>query len=348
MLEAGRATRAVRPGHTADSPSERYFDLPREDTSLDDPDAASSGAHGGFLATKEAADLDAYMQVLANPRALPLLLALVGKAMHITEVGARTVEAPPLEQALEEGGYTECESPRSFRLLPRAQTGLLTRECAVQTGHRDAGGRSKGAIEEAPSSSGLAPERLPIGSIGGDYNRVKCFTMLTDVEPEGGALGLVPGSHLWWGSPPEEFQAGAMGALPGHVRVAVPAGALCMFDQRCWHTGLPNTNGQKRESFIFTYAGPLPTAPTVGVPQRKARWPVGSYGGAPTASGLQKNFLEVGKELEALGRLNTDVRKQLFGAELTHPDVDASRLRLSREPMFEHPQSYLEEIQFDV
>ena len=42
--------------------------------------------------------------------ALPLLLALVGKAMHITEVGARTVEAPPLEQALEEGGYTECES----------------------------------------------------------------------------------------------------------------------------------------------------------------------------------------------------------------------------------------------
>ena len=46
--------------------------------------------------------------------------------------------------------------------------------------------------------------------------------------------------------------------------------------------------------------------------------------------------------------MNTDVRKQLFGAELTHPDVDASRLRLSREPMFKHPQTHLEEIQFDV
>ena len=46
--------------------------------------------------------------------------------------------------------------------------------------------------------------------------------------------------------------------------------------------------------------------------------------------------------------MNTDVRKQLFGAELTHPDVDASRLRLSREPMFKHPQNHLEEIQFDV
>ena len=38
--------------------------------------------------------------------------------------------------------------------------------------------------------------------------------------------------------------------------------------------------------------------------------------------------------------MNTDVRKQLFGAELTHPEVDASRLRLSREPMFKHPQNW--------
>ena len=36
---------------------------------------------------------------------------------------------------------------------------------------------------------------LPIGSPGGDYNRVKCFVMLKDVEEDGGPLGLVPGSE---------------------------------------------------------------------------------------------------------------------------------------------------------
>ena len=34
--------------------------------------------------------------------------------------------------------------------------------------------------------------RLPIGTPGGDYNRVKCFVMLKDVEADGGCLGLYP------------------------------------------------------------------------------------------------------------------------------------------------------------
>jgi hypothetical protein len=42
------------------------------------------------------------------------------------------------------------------------------------------------------------------------------------------------------------------------------------------------------------------------------------------------------------------VRKQLFGIELTHPDAPAHLLQTSREPMFEHPQKYLEEIQYNV
>ena len=54
-------------------------------------------------------------------------------------------------------------------------------------------------------------------------------------------------------------------------------------------------------------------------------WPIGGYGGEPTASGFQKHFLECGKELERLGRLDTDVRRQLFGVELTHPEALALR-----------------------
>lgn len=77
--------------------------------------------------------------------------------------------------------------------------------------------------------------RLPIGTAGGDYNRVKCFVMLKDVEPDGGCLGLMPGSHMWAaGGPPSQFTGGNMGAVPGHVRCAVPAGAMIMFDMRTW------------------------------------------------------------------------------------------------------------------
>ena len=132
-----------------------------------------------------------------------------------------------------------------------------------------------------------------------------------------------------------------MGGMPGHVKVAVPAGGMALFDQRIWHTGLPNTNGQSRESFIFTYGGPLRVAAARGGAGRRARWPVGSYGKAG-----DNNFLESGKELEAMGRLTTPVRKQLFGAAVTNPAAPTERLLLSREPMVEHPQFYLGEIQF--
>ena len=51
------------------------------------------------------------------------------------------------------------------------------------------------------------------------------------------------------------------------------------------------------------------------------QWPIGAYGGAPTEpSGYQRDFLACGEELNRLGRLRTDVRRQLFGVELTHPD----------------------------
>ena len=72
--------------------------------------------------------------------------------------------------------------------------------------------------------------RLPIGTPGGDYNRVKCFVMLKDVEADGGCLGLYPGSHLWEaGNPGEPYVGARMGEVPGHVRCAVPAGAMLMF-----------------------------------------------------------------------------------------------------------------------
>ncbi len=83
----------------------QMFDLPREDMEVG-PEAWNSGAWGGYLVTKEETDFATYMDVLANPRVLPLLMALVGPTIHIAESGARTCIAPPREKALLEGGYT--------------------------------------------------------------------------------------------------------------------------------------------------------------------------------------------------------------------------------------------------
>eukprot|EP01045_Picozoa_sp_COSAG04_P025944 COSAG04_NODE_3501_length_2767_cov_25.537683_1_plen_452_part_10 len=149
----------------------QYFDLPREDMGTT-PEAWNSGAWGGFLVAQQAADFDAYAEVLANPRVLPLLLALAGPALHLMEVGARTVPAPPREEALASGGYTDwCVHP------------ALRSPASSRPAEGLAGGRHRDFGES---------RRLPIGAAGADYNRVKCFAMLTDTEPDGGCAPPPP------------------------------------------------------------------------------------------------------------------------------------------------------------
>lgn len=99
------ASIAVDADHQNSQTYSQMFDLPREDMDVG-PEAWNTGAWGGYLVTKEAEDFATYMDVLANPRVLPLLMALVGPTIHIAESGARTCIAPPREKALLEGGYT--------------------------------------------------------------------------------------------------------------------------------------------------------------------------------------------------------------------------------------------------
>jgi hypothetical protein len=155
-----------------------------------DIEAWNSGAWGGFLVTQVADDFDAYMLALNNALVMPLLQALVGPALHLMEAGARTVLPQPLEFVQKHGPYTSW--------------------------HRDYG------------NEGL---RQPIGPAS-DYCRCKCFLMLSDTEDQGGPLGLVPGSHLWRsGTPPPKYLDGVhMASLPGHVKCAVPAGGMILFE----------------------------------------------------------------------------------------------------------------------
>jgi hypothetical protein len=116
--------------------------------------------------------------------------------------------------------------------------------------------------------------------------------------------------------------------------------------------------------------------------RRKSRWPVGSYGGGPTEpSGYARNFLECAREIDALGYCaGNHLHRQLLGLELTHPAAAASAAASEQEaaagidggsrssssvssssssisdalvvragePMLQHPQQYLEEIQYEV
>ena len=180
--------------HRASKTYRQMFDLPREDMdSVALGESWNCGAWGGYLVTKDPGDFSTYMDVHANPQVLPLLLALLGPALHICEAGARTVRAGPPQEHVEHGGYTDW--------------------------HRD-------------TSTGMM---LPIGSADGDYNRVKCFVMLKDVEEDGGPLGLVPGSHLWKAARPgPQYLGKNMTKVPGHVKVAMRAGGMLLFDMRCW------------------------------------------------------------------------------------------------------------------
>ena len=61
--------------------------------------------------------------------------------------------------------------------------------------------------------------------------RFVAAAVLKDVAPDGGPLGLCPGSHRWEAAvPPPAFTGSNMGNLPGHVKCAAPAGGMVLFD----------------------------------------------------------------------------------------------------------------------
>jgi phytanoyl-CoA hydroxylase len=81
---------------------------------------------------------------------------------------------------------------------------------------------------------------------------VKVFYLLTDVAPDGGATAVVPGSHRF----PMEFafpEAASPGEMPGHVRMAHPAGTAFLFNGRTYHAALDNESDHPRRVIIMNY-----------------------------------------------------------------------------------------------
>jgi ectoine hydroxylase-related dioxygenase (phytanoyl-CoA dioxygenase family) len=106
---------------------------------------------------------------------------------------------------------------------------------------------------------------------------VKVFWLLSDVVPDGGATAFLPGSHRY----PMNFQLPRVDdpeAMPGHVRMAHPAGTAYLFNGRVYHAALSNHSDQDRKVVIINY-GHFWMKPWQGYEpserlQREARTPV--------------------------------------------------------------------------
>lgn len=81
---------------------------------------------------------------------------------------------------------------------------------------------------------------------------VKAFVLLTDVRPEGGPTAVVPGTHRFdddWAFPTVEKPED----MPGHVKMAYPAGTVFFTHGRIYHAAMPNTSDAARHVLIYSY-----------------------------------------------------------------------------------------------
>ena len=81
---------------------------------------------------------------------------------------------------------------------------------------------------------------------------VKLFFLLEDVAEDGGCTLFLPGSHRF----PTEFRLPKVETptdMPGHVKMAFPAGTAYFFNGRCYHAATPNNSDRARRALIYNY-----------------------------------------------------------------------------------------------
>ena len=79
---------------------------------------------------------------------------------------------------------------------------------------------------------------------------IKAFTFPFNVTPDGGVSAIIPGTHRVQFGPTrvsEEFKAARLRTFPAK------AGTCVFYDNRVWHTALPNTSGRDRCCLIASY-----------------------------------------------------------------------------------------------
>jgi phytanoyl-CoA hydroxylase len=80
----------------------------------------------------------------------------------------------------------------------------------------------------------------------------KAFVLLSDVSPDGGGTAVIPGTHKYdddWTFPEVENPI----EMPGHVRMAFPAGTIWFMHGRTYHAALSNDSDATRRVLIYSY-----------------------------------------------------------------------------------------------
>ncbi len=81
---------------------------------------------------------------------------------------------------------------------------------------------------------------------------VKAFFLLSDVPEDGGPTLFLPGSHRF-DSDVALPQVENPNDMPGHVRMAFPAGTAYFFNGRCFHAATDNDSDVERRALIYNY-----------------------------------------------------------------------------------------------
>jgi ectoine hydroxylase len=97
----------------------------------------------------------------------------------------------------------------------------------------------------------LGPTAVPVnGRLPHLATRVGyCFTPLN--QPDMGSISVVPGSHRVAGPPASNP---ATGQPYGAIEILADAGDAIIFDNRLWHSTMPNYSGQARKNLYMEYA----------------------------------------------------------------------------------------------
>jgi len=81
---------------------------------------------------------------------------------------------------------------------------------------------------------------------------VKLFFLLEDVSEDGGCTLFLPGSHHF----PMDFALPKVEnpmEMPGHAKMAFPAGTAYLFNGRCYHAATDNNSDRSRRVLIYNY-----------------------------------------------------------------------------------------------
>ena len=163
---------------------------------------------------------DAFVKLAEVPSLMPLLFKVMGPDLELMQINLRT--SPGGQQPGQNRGW--------HRQVPR-----LLSHCPLAFVHaRAVARRDMESMQDGWSHPTLS-------------SRVKIFTYLYDVAPNGGMTGIVPDSFRRPDTPQTTAGLDPTKDPPGAMVIGAKAGSAMVFDIHSWHAGTPNESDAPRQ-----------------------------------------------------------------------------------------------------